>query len=98
MSFGTRPPVPKDWSKFVTMTPVPNFSFRIHEDDPRPYAVLTLINKGEHPILFKIKTTKPARYLVRPSQGIIGVRNEEAVRIIFTKQLDSEVRALPPGA
>lgn len=39
--------------------------------------------------MFKIKTTKPARYLVRPSSGVIGQNNEVSVQVLFTQQLDS---------
>jgi len=39
--------------------------------------------------MFKVKTTKPARYLVRPSQGLIGHNNEVKVTILFTQSLDS---------
>lgn len=38
--------------------------------------------------MFKIKTTKPARYLVRPSQGIVGKNNEVEVQVLFTETLD----------
>jgi len=41
--------------------------------------------------MFKIKTTKPARYLVRPSSGVIGQNNEVSVQVLFTQQLDSPV-------
>lgn len=40
--------------------------------------------------MFKIKTTKPNRYLVRPSQGVIGHQNEVEVQVLFTQQLDSK--------
>lgn len=65
----------KDWRKFVTLDPVTHISFQPREGD-RPSSNLRLINKGDVPIMFKIKTTKPNRYLVRPSQGIIGQKNE----------------------
>ena len=39
--------------------------------------------------MFKIKTTKPARYLVRPSQGVIGQNNQVEVQVVFTQALDS---------
>ena len=40
--------------------------------------------------MFKIKTTKPARYLVRPSQGVVGQNNQVEVQVLFTQQLDSK--------
>jgi len=56
----------KDWRKFVTLDPVTHIVFRPRENE-RPSANLRLINKGDVPIMFKVKTTKPHRYLVRPS-------------------------------
>ena len=61
----------KDFRKFVTLAPVTHISFKPVDND-RPNSTLKLINKGDVQIMFKIKTTKPARYLVRPSQGVIG--------------------------
>ena len=70
------------------MDPVSHITFRPKEGE-RPQANVKLINKGDIPIMFKIKTTKPTRYLVRPSQGVIGQNNEVAVQILFNHQLDS---------
>ena len=70
------------------MDPVSHISFRPRDGD-RPMSTIKLINKGDIPIMFKIKTTKPARYLVRPSQGVIGQNNEVEVQVLFTQQLDS---------
>jgi len=77
-SFGVPPQQTKDWRKFVTLDPVSHLSFRPQEGD-RPSTWIKLINKGDIPIMFKIKTTKPARYLVRPSQGVVGQKNEVQV-------------------
>ena len=48
----------KDWRKFVTLDPVSHIVFRPQESE-RPQAILRLINKGDVPIMFKVKTTKP---------------------------------------
>ena len=74
-SFGAPPDkTKKDWRKLVTLDPVSHISFRPKEGD-RPQTNIKLINKGDTQIMFKIKTTRPARYLVRPSQGVIGQNN-----------------------
>ena len=72
----------KDWRKFVTLDPVSHISFRPTEGE-RPCSILKLINKGDIQIMFKIKTTKPSRYLVRPSQGVIGQNNQVEVQVFF---------------
>lgn len=71
------------------MDPITHISFRPREGD-RPQSTIKLINKGDIPIMFKIKTTKPARYLVRPSQGVVGQNNQVEVQVLFTQQLDSK--------
>jgi len=83
-------PPTKDWRKFVTLDPVSHLTFKPREGD-RPATNLRLINKGDLPIMFKVKTTKPARYLVRPSQGLIGHNNEVLVTVLFTQALDGPV-------
>ena len=88
-SFGG-PPV-KDWRKFVTLDKVSHLRFSYVEGAERAQTSLRLINKGDAPIMFKIKTTKPERYLVRPSNGVIGEMNEVEVLVFFTKPLDSPV-------
>lgn len=84
-SFGAPPSqnATKDWRKYVTMDPVSHIVFQQRENE-RPCSNLRLINKGDIPIMFKIKTTYPNRFLVRPSQGIIGQINEVNVQIFFT--------------
>jgi len=74
----------------VTLDPVSHLSFRPVEGD-RPQTNLKLINKGSIPIMFKIKTTKPQRYLVRPSQGVVGQNNDVQVQVLFTTSLDGPV-------
>jgi len=59
-------PPTKDWRKFVTLDPVSHLVFKPREGE-RPASSVRLINRGEVPIMFKIKTTNPKRYLVRPS-------------------------------
>lgn len=40
--------------------------------------------------MFKIKTTNPKSYLVRPNQGIIEPHSNAAVKILFNGELDSK--------
>lgn len=84
-------PQSNDWRKFVTLDPFTHLTFRPTDGDQRASANVKLINKGAAPIMFKIKTTKPNRYLVRPSQGVIGQNNEVEVQVLFTPALDSPV-------
>ncbi len=43
-------------------------------------------------VLFKIKTTCPKRYLVRPNQGILGAGERKDVAIIISAEKQAEAR------
>lgn len=84
-------PGAKDWRKFVTVDPPASLSFQLYPEDTRPLSWLSLINKSDQNIIFKVKTTKPMSYLVRPSQGIISPNSNSKVTVLFNHKLDSEV-------
>jgi hypothetical protein len=54
------------------MDPPATIYFELMPPETSPVAYLTLINKSQNQIIFKIKTTKPASYIVRPNQGAIN--------------------------
>ncbi|CAM9350431.1 unnamed protein product [Discosporangium mesarthrocarpum] len=47
---------------------------------------LRLTNPGIHPSAFKVKTTKPKRYLVRPNQGTVAPGATTVVSILLLAQ------------
>lgn len=57
----------KDWTKFVTVDPPAYVAFKQIDGEERPCTVVSLINKSEGTIMFKVKTTNPKNYLVRPN-------------------------------
>jgi hypothetical protein len=61
----------KSWRKQVTVTPAAGITFNMDPIENKPLAYLTVKNFSDQPILFKVKTTMPVNYLVRPNQGII---------------------------
>lgn len=84
----------KDWTKWVTIEPVSAISFDMVNNEPYPVAFLTLINKQEKDVIFKVKTTKPNNYQVRPNQGIISSMSNASVQVVFSFPLDSPVSYL----
>ena len=58
-----------------------------------PKSVLTISNPSEFQhVTFKVKTTRPLRYLVRPNQGVIGPKGTATVSVILqTKDCDEIV-------
>ena len=83
----------KDWRKKVTVVPPDGIRFQQDPNEAKPYAMLTIKNILELPIMFKVKTTVPGNYLVRPNQGMIRANSEAEVKIFFNFALDSPVSA-----
>ncbi|CAM9678494.1 unnamed protein product, partial [Choristocarpus tenellus] len=48
--------------------------------------LLTLTNDSFTEIAFKVKTTEPKRYLVRPNQGLIDVGTSEKVNVYLVER------------
>lgn len=51
----------------MTVDPAAGISFILDKSEGKPTAHLTLKNMSEAPILYKVKTTMPVNYLVRPN-------------------------------
>ncbi len=73
----------KNWRKFVTVDPAAGIFFIMDKTEGKPIAHLTLKNMSDVPILYKVKTTNPVYYLVRPNQGIIQPNSDISVKVIF---------------
>jgi hypothetical protein len=84
-------PGQRSWRKLVTVDPAAGISFLLDKTEGKPVAYLTIKNMSEVPILYKVKTTMPVNYLVRPNQGIIQPSSDISVKIIFNFALDSVV-------
>eukprot|EP01065_Artemidia_motanka_P039287 TRINITY_DN4815_c0_g3_i1.p1 TRINITY_DN4815_c0_g3~~TRINITY_DN4815_c0_g3_i1.p1 ORF type:complete len:257 (+),score=54.46 TRINITY_DN4815_c0_g3_i1:61-831(+) len=44
---------------------------------------IAVINQTGHPLIFKLKTTKPERYIVKPRMGFLAPNGQQAVQIQF---------------
>lgn len=76
-------PSTKNWRKYVTVDPAAGISFILDRSEGKPIAHLTIKNQSEVPILYKVKTTMPGNYLVRPNQGIIPPTSDTSVKVVF---------------
>jgi len=82
-------------SQFLTMSatielnPPEMLAFNLVDPSVAPKSILTVVNKGNQKIAFKVKTTKPRRYLVRPNQGLVDVGQSTEVTVIL-QQKDCE--------
>eukprot|EP00752_Nemacystus_decipiens_P018721 g16784.t1 len=52
----------------------------------QPGCVLSVSNSSDVTIAFKVKTTEPRRYLVRPNQGLVGPQDIEAVNVYLIEK------------
>ncbi|KAK7097956.1 motile sperm domain-containing protein 2-like isoform X2 [Littorina saxatilis] len=57
--------------RLLTISPADELTFVADESGKEPYDVITLTNTLMHPIAFKVKTTAPEKYRVRPSTGVV---------------------------
>ncbi|DBA04953.1 TPA: hypothetical protein N0F65_006955 [Lagenidium giganteum] len=85
----------------VILEPADSLTFQL-QAQTSPHAVLTIRNASdERKIAFKVKTTRPLRYLVRPNQGMLGPNGSASIMIILQQKdcdellrLDSSERQL----
>lgn len=56
--------------------------------------LVTVSNLSSNPggVAFKVKTTKPRRYLVRPNQGILGPGERKEVAILMSSEKQAEAQ------
>ena len=57
-----------DWTKFVTINPPQAVIFKEIKEEGKAQGSLEIINRNKNEyILFKVKTTDPNGYIVRPN-------------------------------
>lgn len=58
------------------------------DSDGIPRCTMTLTHPGKttEPLAFKVKTTQPRRYLVRPNQGVITSGSSETIALILVEK------------
>ena len=72
----------KDWRKFVTLNPPNAVIFKENREEGKGSSQIEIINKSQDYIMFKVKTTEPNNYIVRPNQGVISPESSIMVKII----------------
>uniref|UniRef100_A0A7S3LDL8 MSP domain-containing protein n=1 Tax=Amphora coffeiformis TaxID=265554 RepID=A0A7S3LDL8_9STRA len=72
----------------VEISPESEIKFELSSGEATPKAVITLKHPGGSAgsVAFKVKTTQPRRYLVRPNQGIITAGKTEEVQILLVEK------------
>jgi len=70
----------------LTVNPASNISFTLSRSDTaatKSTLTLTAPANADTNFCFKVKTTQPRRYLVRPNQGLVAPGTSESVTIIL---------------
>ena len=71
------------------MEPVAGLQFSMDLYENKPVAYITVRNMAEVPLMFKVKTTMPNNYLVRPNQALCMQGQSSQVKVTFQFPLDS---------
>ncbi|CAI5722817.1 unnamed protein product [Peronospora effusa] len=81
----------------VILEPGDSLSFHL-QPQTAPQAVLTIRNVADdRQIAFKVKTTRPLRYLVRPNQGLLGPNGSASIMVILQQKDCDELLRLEPA-
>ena len=94
----TNDPTTVDWKKFVTINPVVGLTFIKEGNADKPSTQLVIKNKSNQVLIFKIKTTAPPNYTVKPNMAIARANTEVTVNIVAQFPLDSAVSPFLSGS
>lgn len=72
------------FSKQVSLSPSDELVFRLARNT-EVKAVLKVTNTSDSKIVFKVKTTQPAWYYVRPNQQVVDVGATEEVSVVIVE-------------
>jgi hypothetical protein len=56
--------------------------FKESTEEGKAISIIEIINKSNDVIIFKVKTTEPNNYIVRPNQGSIAPDSSVGVKIL----------------
>jgi len=85
-----KPPIPAAAVPDIEIFPGDAIKFDLSRPKAAP-VILKLKHNGDQsgkndPVLYKIKTTVPKRYLVRPNQGLLAPKSEVQIEILLTER------------
>ncbi|EEC44714.1 predicted protein, partial [Phaeodactylum tricornutum CCAP 1055/1] len=72
----------------LEIEPENELRFKLSEEEQTPRCTMTLTHPGgtDEALAFKVKTTQPRRYLVRPNQGLIKPGGSETIQILLVEK------------
>ncbi|XP_048776179.1 motile sperm domain-containing protein 2-like [Ostrea edulis] len=72
--------------RLLTISPAEDLKFKSGEGEKLPYDVICLKNTLPYPIAYKVKTTSPEKYKVRPSAGTVKPGSVEKVHVYLHQE------------
>ena len=84
---------PSNSKKMVTLAP--NLLELNLAESTTPHTTLTITNTSDTSLAFKIKTTTPKRYIVKPNQEVLAPRASVDVTITLKSQEAEQLLAMP---
>jgi len=74
--------------QYLTIDPEAELVFSLSPNEATPRCMMTLSHGGgtNEYVAFKVKTTQPRRYLVRPNQGLIAPGTSETISILLVEK------------
>ena len=77
-----------DWKQGIILSPPHAIIFRDSREDTKHFGSLDITNKSSEHLVFKVKTTEPNNYVVRPNQGIVAPDGSVNVKIVCQVNLN----------
>jgi hypothetical protein len=71
-----------EWKKYVLINPIDVIFKDARDSENKSISNIEILNRSREHLIFKIKTTDPASYVVRPNQGIIPADGASANIVI----------------
>ena len=71
----------ESWKKSVTVSPV-SLVFKHNNEEGKGISQIDINNRSAEHVIFKVKTTEPNNYTVRPNQGVMLPGQSVTVKII----------------
>jgi len=75
-------------ASYLIIDPESELEFSLSPNEATPRCMMTLRHSGatNEYVAFKVKTTQPRRYLVRPNQGLIAPGTSETISILLVEK------------
>ena len=79
----------QDWKSLVTVNPPDVYFSQKLDADGRSTANIDLLNRSNQCMIFKVKTTDPTKFIVKPNVGQLSPEASTKIQIYFIGSTES---------